>query len=105
MTEKRNYTNLPGQVRGISALSPKSVMPVRRGETITGQRVILDEVRLEGCILVDCDIIYRGGETSDDFTTKGCTWHLEGAAWRTLAFMRAFHFLGITRDEHLGKGK
>jgi hypothetical protein len=41
-------------------------LSVTRGQTFSGTRVTLDNVRFENCVFKNCDIIYSGGpaETS-----------------------------------------
>jgi hypothetical protein len=73
-------------------------MAEHNGETFTSRRVDLDENAFENCTFKDCQIYYSGGEMSrvSGCRFEGhCTFHLDGAAARTLAYIRAmYHEMG-----------
>ena len=73
-------------------------MAEHNGETFTGRRVDLDGNAFENCTFKDCQICYSGGKMSRVTGCRfegDCTFHLDGAAARTLAYIRAmYHEMG-----------
>lgn len=59
-------------------------MAIFNNETITGQRIVLDENEYRNCTLVNCEIVYRGGVVTFEFKVVGCHWRFEGCAFNTL---------------------
>ncbi len=68
-----------------------------RNQRITQQRVVLDGTQYEGCTFDKCQIVYRGGDIPSlvGNTFHECQWALEGAADRTVGFMRSLFHGGL----------
>jgi hypothetical protein len=64
-------------------------LPVTRGETFTGTKVTLDNVRFENCVFKNCDIVYLGGpaETSSCYF-ENVRWIFEGSAGTVVQVMQ-----------------
>ena len=59
--------------------------------------VRLDGADYQGCSFRGCKLVYGGGPLPafSDCAFEGCSWHLEDAAGRTVAFIRAVtHAIG-----------
>ena len=73
-------------------------MAKHTGESFTDRRIDLDDNTFEDCTFNACQIYYSGGEMSRVAGCRfdgGCTFHLDGAAARTLAYLRAmYHEMG-----------
>ena len=73
-------------------------MAKRIAERFADQRVVLDEDEFFECTFARCRIVYQGGEKAYLVGCRfeaGCSFHFEGAAERTLAFLRGmYHHLG-----------
>jgi hypothetical protein len=65
------------------------VMAIFSNQTIRNQRIVLDDNTYSGCVLENCEIVYRGGEVRIDFDTRSCRWIFEGAALSTIKFLQA----------------
>jgi len=69
-------------------------MAVFTGETFRGERIILDGNSYQDCVLVDCEIVYLGGEVHLNFTTQGTSrWIFEGCALNTVKLLQALSLL------------
>jgi len=68
-------------------------MAIFRNQTIRGQRVILDDNTYSGCVLENCEIVYRGGNVKTDFEVRSCRWSFEGPALGTIQFLQAVGML------------
>ena len=68
------------------------------GQVLTDQRIDLDDNTFENCTFNACQIYYSGGEMSRVAGCRfdwDCTFHLDGPAARTLAYLRAmYHEMG-----------
>src|SRR5687768_4636125 len=73
-------------------------MAKRIAEKFVDQRVVLDEDEFFECTFTRCTVVYRGGSKAYLVGCRfdgGCSFHLEDAAQRTLAFLRGmYHNLG-----------
>jgi hypothetical protein len=73
-------------------------MTDHKNETFTDRRVDIDGNSFEGCTFERCQVVYSGGEHSRmvGCTFKDdCTFHLDGAASRTLAYLQSiYHNMG-----------
>ena len=55
------------------------------GQRFEGARLVVSGVRLERCVLVDCELVFDGRSTQlIDNTLERCRWLLEGAAAATI---------------------
>lgn len=65
-------------------------MADRIGEQLADQRVVLDEDEFLECTFTRCQIVYRGGERAYLVRCRfaECSFEFEGAAGRTLLFLR-----------------
>jgi hypothetical protein len=69
-------------------------MAVFDGETFRNERIVLDDNSYKDCILVDCEIVYGGGEVHLNFTTQGTSrWTFEGCALNTIRLLQALTLL------------
>ena len=69
-------------------------MAVFNKETFRSERIILDDNSYHDCILIDCEIVYRGGDVHLNFTTQGTShWTFEGPALSTVKFLQAIGLL------------
>lgn len=68
-------------------------MAIFHNETITRERIILDENVYEKCTLVKCHIVYRGGPVQLDFRADDCIWVFEGCALNTIKFLQSVGML------------
>ena len=66
-------------------------MAILEDRTFTNETVHIDGTIFRRCILARCRLVYSGGDIAgfDGCTIDECDWFLEGAALRTLLFMRA----------------
>ena len=68
------------------------------GERFADRRVVLDEDEFFECTFARCQIVYQGGAKAYLVGCRfedGCSFQLEDAAQRTLAFLRGmYHHLG-----------
>ena len=71
-------------------------MIVVEGQTITGRRVVVDGNQYVGCLFVDCQLVYRGGECRFQSKTRRCSWFFEGPARNTIRILRE---LGVLTEE------
>jgi hypothetical protein len=64
--------------------------PTYREAVLEGGRVDVDGRRFIACELRDCTLVYSGGEGFEFLQTRlrNCRWRVEGAAWRTVEFLR-----------------
>ena len=73
-------------------------MAKRVAERFADRQVVLDDDEFFECTFTRCRVVYRGGEKAYLVGCRfedGCSFHLEGAAVRTLAFLRAmYHNMG-----------
>jgi hypothetical protein len=68
-------------------------MAIFRNETITRERIILDENVYENCTLVKCQVVYRGGQVQLNSRTDDCIWVFEGCALNTIKFLQSVGML------------
>jgi hypothetical protein len=67
------------------------------GKTMSDATEVIDGNQYSDCRFKNCTMVYRGGEiphiTGCEF--DNCSWHFDGAAERTLIFMRQmYHGMG-----------
>lgn len=69
-------------------------MTVFSNETLTRERVILDENVYDKCILEKCQLVYRGGQVQLNSTmTTDCIWVFEGCALNTIKLLQSISLL------------
>ena len=65
------------------------------GLTFKNERVVFDGKRYVGCKFVRCTLVYSGGDWSwDKCSFDDCSFSFEGAAQRTLAFVKYLEVVG-----------
>jgi hypothetical protein len=67
---------------------------VHANESFAHRRVDLDGSRFENCTFEACQIVYSGGDHTRIVGCTfdpGCTWNMDGAAARTLTFLRGIY--------------
>ena len=73
-------------------------MAKRVAERFSNQRVVLDEDEFFECTFNRCEIVYQGGDKAYLVGCRfedQCSFRFEGAALRTLAFLRGmYHHMG-----------
>jgi hypothetical protein len=66
-------------------------MKATKGETVEAQTIRLANRSFDNCIIQGCELIFDGSGPvhMNDTTIRNCTFHLEGPAVQTLAFLGA----------------
>jgi hypothetical protein len=67
------------------------------GKTFTGATEVIDGNHYTDCRFENCTLVYRGGDIPhiNGCQFDSCLWHFDGAAERTLIFMRqVYHGMG-----------
>ena len=68
-------------------------MAVFSNQTLTRQRIILDENVYDGCTFEKCQIVYRGGQVQLNSAMVDCVWVFEGCALNTIKLLQSISLL------------
>ena len=98
---RRSATQIgPSEPRRANRHHSRKEIPVASHvkQNFADQRVVMDGETFENCVFTHCQLIYSGGKNMHlvgcTFDAE-CTFHVEDAAARTMAFLRgAYHNMG-----------